>query len=67
MPKRKRSFEVLIEAKLSVQAFDLESARRKVERALAPGRLVDTDVRSSGQVWIYDESDVAPSFGGRRA
>ncbi len=66
MPKRKRSFEVLIEAKLSVQAFDRESARRKVERALAAGRTVDTDVTSSGQVWVY-ENDATPIFGGRRA
>ena len=66
MPKRKRSFEVLIEAKLSVQAFDKESARRKVERALSKGRVVDTDVTATGDVWVYDASPVIPTLGARR-
>ncbi len=66
MPKRKRTFEVLIEAKLSVQAFDKESARRKVERSLAKGRMVDADVTATGDVWIYDASPVIPIIGGRR-
>jgi hypothetical protein len=34
VPKRKRLFGVEIEAKLKVLAFDEESARKKVERAL---------------------------------
>lgn len=54
MPKQKRPFEVLIETKLSVQAFDQASAQRKVERALAKGRVLDTDVESTGDVWVYD-------------
>lgn len=54
MPKQKRSFEVLIEAKLAVQAFDEASARRKVERALAPGRALDADVGATGEAWIYE-------------
>ncbi len=54
MPKQKRSFEVLIETKLSVQAFDQASAQRKVERALGKGRAVDTDVTATGEVWVYD-------------
>jgi hypothetical protein len=58
MPKQKREFEVLIEAKLSVQAFDQASAEKKVERALSRGRPVDTDVSSTGDVWIYDATAV---------
>ena len=33
MPKQKRPFQVEIEAKVTVLAFDEESARKKVERA----------------------------------
>lgn len=54
MPKRKRSFEVLVEAKLSVEAFDEASAQRKVERAFGRPRMVDSDVWTTGQVWIYE-------------
>ncbi len=53
MPKQKRSFDVLIEAKLSVEAFDEASAQRKVERALARPHLVDADVWTTGQVSVY--------------
>jgi hypothetical protein len=53
MPKRKRLFEVEIEAKLNVLAFDEESARKKVERALDAGRNVGADVESTGVVWTY--------------
>jgi hypothetical protein len=53
MPKQKRSFEVLIEAKLSVDAFDEESAHRKVERALAKPHLVDADVWTTGKVSVH--------------
>ncbi|MDQ3679041.1 MAG: helix-turn-helix transcriptional regulator [Actinomycetota bacterium] len=49
-----RSFEVLVEAKLSVDAEDVASARRKVEEALADTRMVDSDVWSTGQVWLYE-------------
>ena len=38
MPKQKRSFEVEIEAKLTVHAFDEASARKKVEKAFSSGR-----------------------------
>jgi hypothetical protein len=51
VPKRKRVFEVEIEAKLNVLAFDEESARKKVERALGAGRNVGADVESTGVVW----------------
>ena len=54
MPKRKHRFEVLIEARLVVDAFDEASARRKVERALSTGRPVSDDVAGTGEVWIYD-------------
>ena len=53
MPKQKRPFEVEIEAKLAVFAFDEVSARKKVERALASGRNLDTDVQATGAVWTY--------------
>jgi hypothetical protein len=53
MPKQKRTFEIEIEAKLLVDAFDETSARRKVERALAANRGLDPDVRATGDVWTY--------------
>ncbi len=34
-------------------AFDEASARKKVERALAAGRKVATDVEGTGAVWTY--------------
>lgn len=48
------SFEVLVEAKLSVLAPNEASARRKVEKALGGGRTIDSDVRATGEVWVYD-------------
>ncbi|MDP9388665.1 MAG: hypothetical protein M3Q48_12320 [Actinomycetota bacterium] len=54
MPKRKRRFEVFIEAKLSVDAFDGESAQRKAERSLARGKRIDADVAATGEVWSYE-------------
>ncbi len=54
MPKRKRAFEVLIEAKLTVHAFDASSAQRKIERAFSKGRLIDADVATTGHAWVYD-------------
>ncbi len=53
MPKQKRLFEVEVEAKLTVLAFDEASARKKVERALAAGRDLGTDVEATGAVWTY--------------
>lgn len=53
MPKQKRPFEVEIEAKLTVLAFDEQSARTKVERALAGGRELGVDVEATGAVWTY--------------
>ncbi len=53
MPKQKRLFEVEVEAKLTVLAFDESSARKKVERALAAGRELAVDVAATGSVWTY--------------
>ncbi|HEV2810232.1 MAG TPA: hypothetical protein VGV93_07550 [Acidimicrobiales bacterium] len=50
MPKQKRTFDVLIEAKLRVQASAAESARRKAERSLRRGRDIDLDVVAAGYV-----------------
>jgi c-di-GMP-binding flagellar brake protein YcgR len=53
MPKQKRPFAVEIEAKVTVLAFDEESARKKVERALAAGRRVGADIEGTGAIWMY--------------
>lgn len=54
MPKMKRTFQVEIEAKLLVDAFDEASARKKVEKTFSRARALDSDVRSTGEVWTYD-------------
>jgi len=59
MPKMKRTFQVEIEAKLLVEAFDEASARKKVEKTFSRARALDPDVRASGDIWTYDTS-VAP-------
>lgn len=59
MPKRKRRFEVLIEAKLAVDAFDEASAQRKAERSLGKGRRIDSDVGATGEVWSYEAVPLA--------
>lgn len=53
MPKKKRPFLVEVEAKLNVLAFDEDSARKKVERALADGRTVGVDVEATDATWTY--------------
>jgi len=53
MPKRKRPFVVEIEAKLTVYAFDEDSARKKVEKAFAIGRVLGDDVNAGAGVWTY--------------
>jgi len=53
MPKQKRPFVVEIEAKLTVHAFDEESARKKVEKAFASGRALGVDVDAGAGVWTY--------------
>lgn len=60
MPKRKRPFEVLIEAKLTVDAFDGDSAQRKAERSLTKGRRIDADVAATGEVWSYEAVPARP-------
>lgn len=52
----KQSFELLIETKLAVNAADEGSARRKIERLLGQTRSLETDVRTTGQVWIYEDN-----------
>ncbi len=53
MPKKKRPFLVEIEAKLTVHAFDEDSARKKVEKAFASGRPLGSDVEAGAGVWTY--------------
>ena len=53
MPKQKRPFVVEIEAKLTVHAFDEDSARKKVEKAFASGRVLGVDVNAGTGVWTY--------------
>lgn len=53
MPKKKRPFLVEIEAKLTVHAFDEDSARKKVEKAFASGRPIGSDVEADAGVWTY--------------
>ncbi len=53
MPKKKRQFEIEIEAKLRVDAFDEASARKKIEKALGAGRPLGDDVAATGTVWTY--------------
>lgn len=49
----KHAFEFTVEAHLSVQAVDETSARRKLERAFGQPHVVDTDVRTTGDVSIH--------------
>ena len=53
MPKQKRPFEVEVEARLTVLAFDEESACKKVDRALRTGRTLDIDVEATGAARTY--------------
>jgi hypothetical protein len=53
MPKQKRPFLVEIEAKLTVHAFDEDSARKKVEKVSASGRPLGVDVHAGAGVWTY--------------
>lgn len=59
MPKNKRNFEVEIEATIRVAAFDEDSARKKIEKALAAGRTLGADVASAGKVFTYSASQVS--------
>lgn len=59
----KRTFQVEIEAKLLVEAFDEASARKKVEKTFSRARPLDADVRASGDVWTYDTAIAAEPAG----
>ena len=52
LSNNKQAFEFTIEAHLSVQAIDEVSARRKLERAFGQPHVLDTDVRTTGDVSI---------------
>jgi hypothetical protein len=58
VPKTKRQFQVEIEAKILVDAFDEASARKKIEKALSPGKALDADVQATGEVWTYAATKV---------
>ena len=51
------TFEVLVEAKLLVDAADEATARRKVEEAFARRRTVDAGVRATGNIWLYEATE----------
>ncbi len=62
MPKQKRPYVVEIEAKLTVRAFDEDSARKKVEKAFLSGRPLGADVEADA-VWtnaVVPPGDAAP-------
>jgi hypothetical protein len=61
MAKSKRHFEIEIEAKIRVEAFDEASARKKVEKALAARRNLGADVTATGDVWTYSATQVTAS------
>jgi hypothetical protein len=50
---------VEIEATVRVAAFDEDSARKKIEKALAAGRTLGADVASAGKVFTYSASQVS--------
>ena len=52
LSNNKQAFEFTVEAQLSVQAIDEMSARRKLERAFGQPHVLDTDVRTTGDVSI---------------
>jgi hypothetical protein len=58
MAKSKRQFEIEIEAKILVDAFDETSARKKIEKALAARRRIGDDVTATGDVWTYAATHV---------
>ena len=52
MPRQKRSFELAIEAKLIVFAFNANAAVRKVERVFAEGHRIGEDITSTRDVSV---------------
>lgn len=63
MPKMKRTFQVEIEAKLLVEAFDEASARKKVTKTFSRARALDSDVKASGDIWTYDTAIATEAAG----
>lgn len=49
--KRKRQFEVDVQTKLIVHAFDATTATKKVDEALKDRRHLGPDVTATGEVW----------------
>lgn len=60
MAKSKKPFEVVVEAKLVVRAFDEKSARKKAEAALAHRSDLAADVALVGEGWVYDAVRLQP-------
>lgn len=61
MPKTKRTFQIEVEAKLVVDAFDEGSARKKAEKVLTSQRFIGPDVRTSGEGWTYNAALMEPA------
>ncbi len=61
MAKSKRHFEIEIEAKIRVNAFDEASARKKIEKALGARRQLGDDVSATGAVWTYAATQLSTS------
>ena len=59
MAKSKRQFEIEIEARVRVAAFDEASARKKVEKAMAARRRLRDDVSATGDVWTYAATNLS--------
>jgi hypothetical protein len=53
MAKTKKTYRVELEAKFDVEAFDEDSARKKVEKLLGSPRALGADVAATGSVWTY--------------
>lgn len=53
MAKTKKTYRVELEAKFDVEAFDEDSARKKVEKLLGSTRSLAADIASTGAVWTY--------------
>jgi hypothetical protein len=53
MAKTKKTFRIELEAKFDVDAFDEESAKKKVEKLLGSRRGLGADVAATGDVWTY--------------
>ena len=56
MAKSKKTYRVEIEAKLDVEAFDEESAKKKLEKLLGAKRALSDDIAATGDVWTYTAS-----------